>query len=268
MRVPIDDVELDLLDEGKGTPIVLLHPFPLSKEIWDIPAAALRAHARILRFDLRGMGKSSAPAGPYLMETLAGDLAGILDARDIDRAVIVGNSVGVMIAFAFQRMFAERVLGLGLIGGRATADDPQTARTRMETADRIEREGAAALADIYLPRLFPPGFHLKRPECVAELRAAIERTDLRGAAALLRGMALRDDASDLLEEIAVPVRVIAGTHDPLALPSEMLALSERIPGAAFHAIACGHVPAIEAPEELIPILEALLEDARTASVRA
>ncbi|HTV72341.1 MAG TPA: alpha/beta fold hydrolase, partial [Candidatus Acidoferrales bacterium] len=79
MRLQIDDATLDVLDEGAGDPAVLmLHPFPLSKEVWDEPAAVLAACSRVIRLDLRGCGASSAPPGPYLREALAGDVAGVL----------------------------------------------------------------------------------------------------------------------------------------------------------------------------------------------
>src|SRR5581483_1643974 len=99
MRVPIDDGELDVLDAGSGTPIVLLHGFPLAKETWDAQAAALQERVRVVRIDLRGLGKSRGGPGPYLMETLAGDVAAVLDALAIERATIVGHSLATYVAY-------------------------------------------------------------------------------------------------------------------------------------------------------------------------
>jgi 3-oxoadipate enol-lactonase/4-carboxymuconolactone decarboxylase len=243
-----DGATLDIADEGRGTPIVLIHPFPFSKEIWNDVAGTLSSRARVLRFDLRGSGKSSSPPGPYLMETLAGDLADVLDARGTNRAVVAGNSIGVMVALAFYRMFAERVLGLALICGRASADAPHVANERRSLADAIERQGVSPLVDAYRNRLSDGA-------C-----ALMERVDPRGAAALLRGMALRSDANDVLGDIEVPTRVIAGSQDSLVSQEELRELARKTPGARFDLLECGHLPPLEAPAALARLLGDLLDD--------
>lgn len=256
-----DDTTFDLLDEGDGTAIVLIHPFPFSKEIWDRVADALASRARVLRFDLRGCGNSSTTPGPYLMETLAGDLADILDARHIEQAVLAGNSIGVMVALSFYRMFAERVLGLALICGRTSADTPQAAQARRLLADTIEREGIAPLVDAYQNRIFAPVVYQERPEMIAEACAWIKRTNTQGAVALLRGMALRLDASDLFMDINVPTRLIAGRYDSFIQTKELLEVSRSIRGSRFDILECGHLPPLEVPEALTPLLIEVLERA-------
>jgi pimeloyl-ACP methyl ester carboxylesterase len=254
-----DDMTFDLLDEGRGTAIVLLHPFPFSKEIWDSVAPALASRARVLRLDLRGCGQSSTTPGPYLMETLAGDLADVLDADNINQAVLAGNSIGVMVALTFYRMFAERVLGLALICGRTSADKPQAAQARRFLADTIEREGTAALVEAYRDRIFAPSAYQERPDMVAEACARIRRTNPQGAAALLRGMALSMGASDLFHDVDVPTSVIAGRYDSLIPTEELQAVSRRIAGSHFSLLECGHLAPLEAPEALTPLLIDLLE---------
>src|SRR5580700_726695 len=154
MRVRIDDGELDVLEAGSGVPIVLLHGFPLAKNIWDAQAETLSAGARVVRLDLRGLGASRNGSGPYLMESLAGDVAAVLDALGIQRAAIVGHSLGSYVAFAFFRMFEERVLGLGLVCGRADSDSAEVAARRERLASEVERGGMAAIVDDYVPRYF------------------------------------------------------------------------------------------------------------------
>jgi len=140
----VDGAELDVVADGNGDAVVLIHGFPLTREIWNAQASELAKTHRVIRPDLRGMGRSSAPDGPYLMETLAGDLAAILDALAIERAAIVGHSLGGFVALAFARMYTERVLRLGLICSRLAADSPEMAGFRNDLADRLEREIAAA----------------------------------------------------------------------------------------------------------------------------
>ncbi|HTV74433.1 MAG TPA: alpha/beta fold hydrolase, partial [Candidatus Acidoferrales bacterium] len=190
-------------------------------------------------------------------------VAGVLDALGVERAIVVGNSLGVMVALAFYRMFAERVLALGLLCGRTVADDVQGARARNELAASVERDGTAALLDRYGEQLFSPAFLEERPDVVARAATMIERYDPRGAAAVLRGMALRLDSGDLLGEIDVPVRVIAGSGDRFVPVSEMREIAAAIGGAPLDVLACGHVPALEAPRELAALLMQLVDVVRS-----
>src|SRR5579884_3193697 len=140
MRVRSDDAEIDVAAAGSGDAIVLLAGFPLTREIWETHAAELARTHLVIRPDLRGIGSSSAPDGPYLMETLAGDIAAVLDALGIDRAAFVGHSLGGYVAMAFARMYTERVERLALVCSKLAADTPEMARSREDLADRAERE--------------------------------------------------------------------------------------------------------------------------------
>jgi pimeloyl-ACP methyl ester carboxylesterase len=265
MEMQIGAVRLDVLDEGIGSAIVLLHGFPLAKETWDAQARALRERARVVRFDLRGLGRSSAPPGPYLMETLAGDVAAVMDALEIERAVIAGHSLGGYVAFAFYRMFAERCAGLGIVCSRANADDPEVAANRLALADRAERDGIAAIVEAFVPRYFAPDVYEREPELVARARAVVSATDPHGAAAMLRGMSARVASTDLFDEIDVPVGVVAGAWDAIATVAESQAIARGVARGSLRVLDCGHFPAWETPHELTDALGALLDDAESSS---
>jgi pimeloyl-ACP methyl ester carboxylesterase len=259
MELRLDDVRVDVLDEGSGPAIVLLHGFPLAKETWDAQARVLSTRARVVRFDLRGLGRSSVPPGPYLMETVAGDVAGVLDALGIARAAVVGHSLGGYVAFAFYRMFAERCSGLGIVCSRANADDPAAASARLELADRAEALGMAPVADAFVPRYFAPDAYVQRPELVERARAIVDATDPRGAAAMLRGMAARVASFDLFEEIDVPVAVVAGDADAFVGVEDVTRIALGIRNANLNVLHCGHLPHWEAPSDLGDVLGALLD---------
>ena len=255
-----------MIDEGRGPAVVLLHGFPLSKEIWDAQAAALAPAARVVRPDLRCLGRSSVTAGPVLMETLAADVAGILDALGIERAVIVGHSLGSYVAFAFLRLFAERVAGLGIVCGRPDADDDAGRSRRLALADAAESDGIGPVIEFYLPRLLAPDAYRDRPDVVDAVAAICRRTDPRGAAALLRGMALRVAAHDILTDVAVPVAIVAGGADQL-IPSDVQATMARaLPRAAITvAASAGHLPQLESPAQVSSALQRLLAESVDAA---
>jgi len=213
----------------------------LAKESWDAQAAGLAGTARVVRFDLRGMGRSSAPPGPYLMEQLASDVAGICDALGVERAIFAGHGLGGFVTFAFYRMFAERCEGLALIATRGGADDAATAAARLQLADRVEREGTAPLVA------------LERDE---RARECLTKTDPHGAAAMLRGIAMRATSEDLYDEIDLPVRVVAGASDPEVGASREIAGS--VSTARLDLLDCGTLPIWEAPDAVTASLEELL----------
>jgi pimeloyl-ACP methyl ester carboxylesterase len=258
MRLTIDGAEFDVRDEGRGPAVVLLHGFPLAKETWDAQAAALRSRARVIRFDLRGLGTTTATPGPYLMEQLAGDVAEILDALDIERAALVGHSLGGYVAFAFFRMFAERCSGLGLVCSRASADSTEQAADRRALAGRAEREGMEPIIGAFVPKYFAPSIYREQPELVERITAFVRQTVPAGAAAMLRGMAERVDSTDLFEEMQLPVGVVAGARDALIDQAQMRAIADGVAGAEIDLLDCGHFPLYEAPQALVASLERLL----------
>ena len=107
---------------GCGEPtFVCLHGLVDRIEIWDRLTPGLAARGRVLCVDQRGHGESEAPPGPYGRADLARDVAGVLDALGIARAVLVGHSMGGIVAMATALAHPDRVAGLVLIGTRASA---------------------------------------------------------------------------------------------------------------------------------------------------
>lgn len=267
MQIHVDDAVLEVLDEGAGTPIVLLHAFGLAKETWDEHAALLSLSARVVRPDLRGLGASRGGPGPYLMESLASDVAAVLDARNLERAVVVGNGVGAYVALAFYRMFEERVLALGLCGARAAGDAQDVAAKRLALAERIEREGMDVAAETLLPQYFARATYARDPDLVTRTRDVLRANDARGAAAVLRGMAARVDASDLFADMRCPVLVAPGVDDRIVPVAEQETMCAAIAGARLLELAGGHLAPLEAPAAFAEAVAALAVEAATAGRR-
>ncbi len=256
-----DDVRIAAhIDGARGEPIVMIHGFPLAHEVWNAQSEALSREHRAIRVDLRGMGESSVPGGPYLMETLAADVAAVLDKLSIERAWIAGHSLGGYVALAFARMFSERVAGLALVCSRLAADAPAVASARYELADRAESEASMQVVwDAFEPRLFAPETLAAKREIVETARAIALRNDPRGAAAMLRGMAVRDDASDIAPDLDVPVVVVAGARDANVQAAEAQAIVKAFPrGRLLLCERSGHLPMLEEPGRVTEALETLL----------
>ncbi|HEV3090862.1 MAG TPA: alpha/beta hydrolase [Candidatus Cybelea sp.] len=240
--------------------VVLIHGFPFSSTIFDMQAEALDGEFCVVRPDLRGAGKSSATDGPYLMEALAADVALLLDALGIERASVAGHSLGGYVALAFARMFTERVERLALVSSRLRADTPQEAQARWELADRVDTAHSIEPAvQAYLPRLLAVQT-LKNREEIAEKAYEIARgNNFAGAAATLRGMALRAPSDDIAEDLEVPVLVVAGACDGVLPLEEAAGDARRFPRAEF--VVCersGHLAVMEEPQRVSDALRSWL----------
>ncbi len=262
---------------GDAAPLVLLHGFPLDRTVWDDVLGGLRG-ARVIRIDLRGCGESEPSDGPALMEALAGDVAGVLDALRVERAAFAGHSIGGYVALAFFRMYAERVAGLALVASHVSGDasrypspDPaqrELAAGRDTLADRLEAEGTMepAVAS-YLPRYFAPSVYGDRPELVERGRAMMLRQNAAGCAQLVRGMKERLDSHDLLADVTVPGLVIAGDVDAYLQPDSLRATAAAMPDAEFVQLQdVGHLPMWEAPEATADALARFAQRARGRSL--
>ncbi len=244
--------------------VVLIHGFPVSASIWDAQDA-LAADACVVRPDLRGAGNSSAPEGPYLMESLAADVALVLDSLGIERASLVGHSMGGYVALSFARMFTERVAGLALVASRLRADTPQEAEARRQLADRVEGEGSIEPVIDGLARLFAPSTLEHRRsvvDCVYEIAL---RTSPVGAAAALRGMALRASSEDIAEDFEMPMLMVAGARDAVVPLAESRAIAQRF--AHGRLVICeksGHLPMMEEPALVTASLKDWLAELRAS----
>lgn len=249
MKARIDDIELAYTDEGRGTPIVLIHGFPLNRTMWDPQIPTLSQGNRVIAPDLRGHGESEAPSGPYLMEVLAYDVRRLLDHLSIDQAVIAGFSLGGYVTFAFYRKYPERVRALVLADTRPQPDTPEGRQGRMDMANLARNEGASAVADRLLPRLLTPDSLKDRRELVEKVRDMITSTPVKGIAGDLMGLAERPDSLPTLEAISCPTLVIVGEQDALTPPAESQLMAQRIKGSRLELIAnAAHLANMEQPE--------------------
>ncbi|HVN69145.1 MAG TPA: alpha/beta hydrolase [Candidatus Binatia bacterium] len=265
MQVLADDgARVDALVDGRGDDctVVLIHGFPLSREIWRTQFEALAKRARVVLPDMRGAGASSAPEGPYLMERLAADVAALLDSLGIERVAIAGHSMGGYVALAFARMFTERVTRLALVASRIRADSNEEAAARRALADRIERENdVEPVISAYLPRLFAPETLAKRTAAVESAYAIARKNGVAGMAGSLRGMALRAPAGDIAEDLEVPMLMVAGGADAVLPIEEARAVAGAF-GRGRLAVCerSGHLPMLEEPELVTAALEEWLSE--------
>jgi 3-oxoadipate enol-lactonase len=228
--VQINDLQIAYTDTGIGRPVVLIHGYPFNRSLWNEQVAALSNSYRVIAPDLRGFGDSDA-ADTATMNQLAHDIALILDHLEIPRAAIGGLSMGGYVALAFYKQFRSRVRALVLADTRAPADTEEAKQTRAQQAEKALAEGMAGIADAMLPKLLTPETVSKHPEVVKRVRDMMLKTKPQGAAAALRGMADREDQTELLEKISVPTLILVGADDTLTPVADSQKMHEAIAGS-------------------------------------
>lgn len=268
--VVIEGTVVEYDDIGTGDPLVLVHGHPFDRSMWR-PQVELLAEAgwRVITPDLRGYGSSAVVPAVTGLETFARDIAGLLDHLGQPRAVLGGLSMGGQVALEFYRLFAGRARGLLLADTSAPSESHEGAQNRLETADRLLREGLHRYTDEMLSKMLSPRTIRDRPEVAEHVLAMMRGTSPLGAAAALRGRAARPSYVELLPRIAVPTLVVVGDQDELTPIAEAELIAARVPGATLEIIqGAAHLPNLERPAEFNAALTRFLESLALARRRA
>lgn len=238
------------LEAGLGRPVILLHAFPLSAEMWRPVIDRRPGGWRFIAPDLRGAGGSSIDSGELGMDDYANDILKMMDALLFDEAVICGLSMGGYVAFAMFRQAPTRIAGLILANTRSTADTDDGVRGRQAMLESVRESGLPAVADQMVPKLLGQTSHRDRAELVSDVRRQILANPRPGIEAAIYALMRRPDSTPDLPLVSCPALVIVGEEDTVTPPSDAEALGRGIRNAQLTVIAkAGHLSALEAPED-------------------
>jgi len=243
-----DIVTLSYSEAGQGTPVVLLHGFPLSRTIWREQQERLSDRFRVITPDLRGHGRSPAPMGVYEMELLARDVLALLDALRIKKGIIMGHSMGGYVALAAWKLAPERFLALGLVDSQAGADPEEVRQGRYTMAEKVAAEGSKPVSEAMLPKLFAPNLPTGAP-IIDQVRQMILNTPSAGIVGTLKGMAERSDSGPLLTNLNIPVLILTGDKDQVIPLEKAKAMVAALATPTLSIIEnAGHMPMLEQPQ--------------------
>ena len=258
MIAHVDNARIGYGDLGRGTPIVLLHAFPLDRTMWAPQTSALAGEWRCLAIDARGFGDSTA-TGPFSVDRYADDIAAVLDAAAVAQAVVVGLSMGGYVAFALWRRHPRRVRALVLADTRAGEDTPETRDRRRELIQLARSEGSAAVAERQLVGLLGKTTREQRPDIVQSVRAIAERASVDGIVGALEALLARPDSTSTLSSISVPTLIVVGEEDVLAPAKEARGMHALVPDSRFQVLAqAGHLSSVERPAAFNAVLSEFL----------
>jgi pimeloyl-ACP methyl ester carboxylesterase len=253
-RISLNGIQLAYERSGTGgsAPLVLLHGYPLDHHLWDEVVPLLADTFDVITPDLRGFGESTIGDSSPTMEDYASDIAGLLDQLDIQKAAIVGHSMGGYVALAFTRLYPARVSGLGLVSSQVLADPPDRKEGRYKSAADVKENGIGSVVATMTPK-FTPDEKLQ-----SFARATMERQQPPAYIAALKAMAERLDSTPLLSSLNVPVVVLHGDSDALIPVDRAREVKATLPQAHLVEISGGgHMPMMEAKEETAQALKHL-----------
>jgi len=246
MKIEVKGIRINYeLSGKKDAPLVVLsHSLASSMVMWNPQLELLESHFRVLRYDMRGHGKSEAPDGAYTLDQLAADVIGLLDALNIHFVHFVGLSIGGMIGQCLALDYADRLKSLTLCDTAPVI--PEEAKPLFE--ERLHRardKGLQALVEETLGRWFTQAFLKRNPAEVEMIRNQILATPLTGFIGCSKAI-LDLNYLDRLSEIILPTLIIVGEDDPGTPVAASAAMHEHIQNSKLVVLpAAAHLSNIE-----------------------
>lgn len=232
-------------------PLVLLAPFPLDARLWDDVLG--RLDGRAITVDPPGFGASPVLPQPSL-DAYAAALLAALDTAGVREFSVAGNSMGGYAAMAVAAAAPERVVGLGLLGTKATADADEAKANRLAMAEKAAGGApASALVGPMIDKLVAPDAD---PAVVARLQGWLDAAPPAGIAWAQRAMAARPDRLAVLASLDVPAVVLHGRADALMAEADLAAVAAAL-GIDLQVVDCGHLLPLEAPAAVAQALDPL-----------
>jgi 3-oxoadipate enol-lactonase len=255
--VPIAGGSISYVVDGdsRQPALLLSHALGTTRDLWSAQISAFTRRFRVVAYDTRGHGASSAPPGEYTIEQLGHDALTVLDAAGVERALICGASLGGLTAIWLARHAPERVAAIVLAN---TAARIGSAKFWQDRIDLIRDRGLSPVAESGPERWFTEPFTRTHPDEVRRCQQMLlgcSPHGYAGCAAALREADLRPD----LARIDTPTLVIVGACDPVTTVADGQTLAAGIRGAHTVTLPTAHLSNLEQPEQFTAAAADFLE---------
>jgi len=251
MNALINGSNIHYVESGDraAMPVLFLHGFPFSHEMWKTQLEAVSQKYRAIAYDIKGHGLSDVADGQYTVEGHVDDLFSFMDRMQLAKAVIVGLSMGGYITLRALERDQDRFLAAVLCDTKSEADAPETKLRRFTSMNEVKKDGSQQFADTFLKTVFAPETFHTRPQAIETIRRIISGTPPLSIAGTLLALAARIDTSAVLPDIRIPVLIMVGAADQTTPPALSQAMHERIKGSQLQIIpGAAHMSNLENPE--------------------
>jgi len=251
-NIQANGIRVSYLEEGlpNGNPLIFIHGFPFNKEMWEKQLSALSETHRCIAYDVRGHGDSERGAAQFSIPQFADDLFFFMDALKIEKALIVGLSMGGYIALHAIQSQPGRIAGLILCDTQCGADSDEARAKRKKTIAFIQKNGLSVYAEESLKNLFAPASFTTKKDEVTFIQNTILKTPAENICLTLQALADRNETCTSLTQIKVPVCILVGKEDKITSPELAGKMQALIKDSTLHIIdGAGHLSNLENPEQ-------------------
>lgn len=262
MFATIHGAPIHYIEQGNpsGMPVLFLHGFPFSSKMWQQQLELAGKEYRALAYDIRGHGQSYVGEAQFTIEHHVDDLIGLLDHLAIQKAVIVGLSMGGYITLRALERHPGRFMAAVLCDTKSEADTDDGKLKRFEAMTAVRKHGSEVFAEGFVKNVFAAGTFSSNPQAVELIKNIIKRTPAMSIAGTLLALASRTDTTSSLNRIAIPTLILVGENDVTTPPAQSEKMHKLIPGSEMHIIPeAAHMSNLENPVEFNKRLMAFLK---------
>ena len=231
------------VDGDRGPWLVFSNSLGTDLHMWDAQAGALSDSFRVLRYDRRGHGRSTAPPAPYALSDLGGDVLRLLDALEIERAHFCGLSIGGLVGQWLGVHAGDRLDRLAVC---STAPKIGTAESWAARRDQVRADGLSPLVEATIERWFTPDFNANHAGVVNRVLDGFTATSVEGYCGCCDALA-GADLRAALGRITVPVLAISGDDDPVCTPDDLQGIADAVPDGRHVSLPGRHIVNVESP---------------------
>lgn len=244
--------------QGQGRPVMLVHGFAETGEIWNEQVRYLEKDFQCILPDLPGSGASGS-LPDLSIDEMCEVLHQIVHTEGLDRITMIGHSMGGYVTLAFAEHYYNHLDAFGLFHSTAFADSPEKKEVRRKGITFIQEHGAAAFLKASTPNLFAEKTRQERPELVSGFITAQSNFSAPSLVSYYQAMMARPDRTEVLRKTTFPVLFVAGEHDQAVPVSDSMAQC-HLPGKSyFHLLRnSAHMGMLEETETSNRILEQFL----------
>jgi 3-oxoadipate enol-lactonase len=252
LKITVNDIRVSYTDNGKSEApfLIFIHGFPFNKSMWNIQVEAVTDNYHVITYDIRGHGSSDSGNEDFSIDLFARDLISFMDILKIKKTILCGLSMGGYISLNIISSFTDRIAALVLSDTNCKADTPEATEKRMKAIGNIRENGVEKYADESIKNLFAPESLITLKTEVESARQMILKTSEQSLCKTLQALAMRKETCGILNEINVPVLIMAGEKDILTPPAAAQLMHDKIKNSTLKIIhSAGHLSNLENPGE-------------------
>jgi len=246
------NTNISFTDSGQGNAIVLLHGFLENKKMWAEYVALFSEKYRVITIDLLGHGESDSLGYVHEMEENANVVNEVLEHLQIEKATILGHSMGGYVALAFAELYPNKIQKLVLQNSTSKEDSAEKKLNRTRAIKAV-KQNYVSFVSLAIANLFSENNRTRLAVEIEKVKTEALKTPLQGIVASLEGMKIRKDREELVRKNLFPILLVLGKKDPVLNYEENLAQIEDTT-AELVSFEDGHMSHIENKEALKSIL--------------